>query len=776
MESVNLTRSSQAPEETGSGVLVLQNGRQAGSRRPLNMATTFVGRSQGCDIRLNIDGVDAMHCALVHGPDGLVVRDLNSSNGTFVNGERVTTVPIRNGDILKIGPFQFRVDLSSTGAPRRPVNSDENAREAVIIQVAAVAAQQAALEEDESRLLQQRNDLQQQEQQLAAHLAEKQKKMQSWSEHIKAEREGLRRQKVEQQKILTRWESELSEVKENQGEEQERLIVERQRINKVYERLRQRWQRQWSAEKQKYQQTDAQLRTEAKALEARQQSLREQETILARESLRFNTERELSSRQLQENWEEFKKEQASWRRQQAQERARLDEQQQQTEEAIARMAEVRQLLQSEKLVWDRQRDAIQKELFHLNNRIVHQRQALKEQEDKANALDQSMHRRLLHLQRVAVIEAAAGVETASVQPRLPDVSPATQLAIYEERPQLPPRNAALVVAPESEQGVAIENLARELADQRMHLLEQYQRLAEIHDVWMLERDQAAQELEEQARQLLAREQALAAREQDARKVEHNLNQERDEVQSRRQEVEVWRVRLKAREQALEQDHHKHLETLRQQEKLLQEQLLGLTDLRQRWNRKRQEEIDNFRAEQSQLKRQLEEVHQLRRELFEKGQALEQEKRILADKTLAVETYRQEKAGRTQDPAAQQRIERLRRRWLMQNAAQLRIVKAERDTVGAAIATLQERLNEWTHRVEQWTHANTLLAEQQLALDERDTQLKAREQRVRREIMQSEAERQRIEDKYARMQDEIERMARVVYEDGESQVLSIEKAA
>ena len=175
MESTNLVKRNEEPAEEAAGELVLQNGRQAGTRRPLGTPTTFIGRSQACDIRLNIDGIDAMHCVLAFAPDGLHARDLNSSHGTYVNGERIDTTLIRHGDLLKIGPFQFRVEMSATGAIDRPISVVDptgDLREAIQVQVAAVVAQQISLEEDEARLIQRQSDMQQQEEQLAAHLAE----------------------------------------------------------------------------------------------------------------------------------------------------------------------------------------------------------------------------------------------------------------------------------------------------------------------------------------------------------------------------------------------------------------------------------------------------------------------------------------------------------------------------------------------------------------------------------------------------------------------------
>src|SRR5437868_12956411 len=102
---------SSSPGSPLAGELVVQTGRLAGSRRPLGAALTFVGHAASCDVRLNGDGVHALHCLLARGPDGLLLRDLESEGGTFVNGERVSTALLRDGDLLGVGPYQFRLRL-----------------------------------------------------------------------------------------------------------------------------------------------------------------------------------------------------------------------------------------------------------------------------------------------------------------------------------------------------------------------------------------------------------------------------------------------------------------------------------------------------------------------------------------------------------------------------------------------------------------------------------------------------------------------------------------
>jgi pSer/pThr/pTyr-binding forkhead associated (FHA) protein len=67
-----------------------------------------VGRATGADFIIDAALISRVHCRLEIAPSGdLQVRDLNSTNGTFVNGERVEIAHLKSGDRLRVG----RVEL-----------------------------------------------------------------------------------------------------------------------------------------------------------------------------------------------------------------------------------------------------------------------------------------------------------------------------------------------------------------------------------------------------------------------------------------------------------------------------------------------------------------------------------------------------------------------------------------------------------------------------------------------------------------------------------------
>lgn len=79
---------------------------------PLRKPKLLVGRRPSCDIRLEFPNVSSQHCELEWVNGYWRLRDLRSSNGTKVNGERVDEKFLQPGDTITIAKHQFEIDYT----------------------------------------------------------------------------------------------------------------------------------------------------------------------------------------------------------------------------------------------------------------------------------------------------------------------------------------------------------------------------------------------------------------------------------------------------------------------------------------------------------------------------------------------------------------------------------------------------------------------------------------------------------------------------------------
>jgi hypothetical protein len=97
--------------------LVVEQGSRAGQSIPLG-GTIVVGRSEGSDLQLSEKGISRQHARFQSGPQGWSVVDLGSTNGTFVNGQRLLPDQphlLRVGDRITIGSMVVVVQTDESG-------------------------------------------------------------------------------------------------------------------------------------------------------------------------------------------------------------------------------------------------------------------------------------------------------------------------------------------------------------------------------------------------------------------------------------------------------------------------------------------------------------------------------------------------------------------------------------------------------------------------------------------------------------------------------------
>jgi len=97
-----------------------------GERRDflLPSETTILGRRPDSTLQIPSRDVSRQHCQITIGDDAVVVKDLGSSNGTYVNGKRVAEKKLAPGDRLQVGPVVFVVQIDGRPATVRPADTE----------------------------------------------------------------------------------------------------------------------------------------------------------------------------------------------------------------------------------------------------------------------------------------------------------------------------------------------------------------------------------------------------------------------------------------------------------------------------------------------------------------------------------------------------------------------------------------------------------------------------------------------------------------------------
>jgi predicted component of type VI protein secretion system len=95
-------------------LMVLSAGKAAGKALPVTVQQFVIGRDPQCNLRPASAMISKRHCAIISKAEGVFVRDFDSTNGTFVNEQPVKgEVQVNNGDVLKVGPLSFKIELEA---------------------------------------------------------------------------------------------------------------------------------------------------------------------------------------------------------------------------------------------------------------------------------------------------------------------------------------------------------------------------------------------------------------------------------------------------------------------------------------------------------------------------------------------------------------------------------------------------------------------------------------------------------------------------------------
>ena len=95
-----------------------------GQSYELKVDKTTIGRVEDNTFQIPHASVSSHHCEILLKGNDVVVKDLNSTNGTFINNNQVSgEAVVKPGQILRLGQIEIRLETPGAAAPKRPVDS-----------------------------------------------------------------------------------------------------------------------------------------------------------------------------------------------------------------------------------------------------------------------------------------------------------------------------------------------------------------------------------------------------------------------------------------------------------------------------------------------------------------------------------------------------------------------------------------------------------------------------------------------------------------------------
>ena len=625
-------------------------------------------------------------------------------------------------------------------------------QQALRIQAAAVAAQQAALLEEETRLHEQQSALTQQQEQLASHLEDKRQRLLHLADQVQTTRAAWQRQRDYLDQEAARQAEELATRQLALDAERKQLQARRHRARALRRRLQQRFERRLAAQRLELHQREQAAQVQCQRLEQERDQLDKERQALQKTRLLQSGEAELGKRQLQAEWERLWQEVKIWHQDRDQKEADLAARARALREREQALTDTARALADDRHQWLSRRKLLEQEVHGLEGRLVNQRRKLNEQRAE-------LARAEAKLRDVDGTAPPAAVFIEN-EPRHLEPIPANTQPRSPEEAHLRELEAMI-----NQRALCLDGVAEDLADQRLELVEHWQRVARTQQEWLAAHGATAAELEALAASLPLQEYALLTRQEALHALEDRLQRRERELIQQRQQLEGWAARLRSREAAWQRERDCVLVDIQGREAVLDKQCQALVGLRQRWTERRRQELQRLRAERAACEQLRHEFANLRQECWKRGLALEQQERDLSEKTLALEEYRQQFIVRAHDAAGvESKLERIRKRWSQASAATMRATADQFQRLQHEAAQIQQRGRELLKVAEELTSREAMLVQRQAAWEEEITLAEAHQDRLRQQLQSMQAQRDRSDRHVAELQNEVERLARVLLDE------------
>ena len=708
------------------GGLVVRNGKHRGTRVPLKLPVTVIGHGENCDIRLTAEGIADLHCCLAVTPAGLTIRSWHAAT-TRVNGRPTTAAVLNHGDDLQVGPCQFRVAWH--GELLAETESQHHDGEST----------------GEFHLREREEALHEQEHQLAALLDARQKQVEDLLASLDAGREELRMEKLAHKAAA----DEARSLRAEAVRDRKLAGQDRAKARGVYAKFMSRLKKRWTDEKNQIAAGRSELLAERHQLEADREAF-------AAERRAFSPMRSCTSggSPTPGKWSPTAIGDCSptgprWKIRSGfrKKRSQRAEEAITTSETSAVASRDKLRAESETLLTEV--SGLEGRAFHLNLKV----QELEQARSTATA-------------GLAVATAAGAQSTIFSPVELNTPVPldprrdksfdqlVTEIAVREQ--ELAKEQHAVAKAK-----AAFDGLAKDLADQRAVLAEQFSKLAAARDLWHRAETVTVRELEDLARSVDRREKTVANREQAGVRADQDRLTRQQELVQFRLKLEGWQAGLTAHESGWYATKDKAEAELDQKREHVAKCEHALSAMAAEWATAWKAERDGLKTRFSEYVEERETLQVWAMDLDRRTAEVAKQAETVAALAVATEQAKAEWAHAAGAAKAEKRVRITRKGWEKHFAKVGKDLDARRTAAHAASKQLEAKYRDLHGVLANLAERTAATVDKERAVD----QAKAKEQREagdRAVILSIEtARRKRSEREVEELRDEVDRVAKVL---------------
>jgi predicted component of type VI protein secretion system len=114
--------------------LVLLSAGMTGRTHELKVDKTTIGRVEDNTFQIAEPSVSSHHCEILLRGNDVVVRDLSSTNGSFINGEKISESVLKAGQVLRLGQIEMRLETDAAAAAASPPPTKKPVDQTMVMQ------------------------------------------------------------------------------------------------------------------------------------------------------------------------------------------------------------------------------------------------------------------------------------------------------------------------------------------------------------------------------------------------------------------------------------------------------------------------------------------------------------------------------------------------------------------------------------------------------------------------------------------------------------------